>query len=82
MMEILKFYSTTCGPCKMLSPVLKEVAKDLGFEVKEINIEDQFDVAEQYGVMKVPTLVVLKGGQEVDRVVGFMNKAALTERLK
>jgi thioredoxin 1 len=66
----------------MLAPVLKDVAKDLNFEVREVNIEDQFEIAEQYGVMKVPTLVVLKDGQETDRIVGFLNKQALTERLK
>lgn len=80
-MEILKFYSTTCGPCKMLAPVVKAVSEETGVSVQDINIEDQFELAEQYGVMKVPTLVFLKDGEEVDRVVGFINKENLTNKL-
>ncbi|MNJ90533.1 Thioredoxin [compost metagenome] len=80
-MEILKFYSTTCGPCKMLAPVVKTVSEENGVQVTDINIEDQFEIAEQYGVMKVPTLVFLKDGKEVDRVIGFINKENLTNKL-
>lgn len=80
-MEILKFYSTTCGPCKMLAPVVKTVSEETGVSVTDINIEDQFEMAEQYGVMKVPTLVFLKDGEEVDRVIGFINKENLKNKL-
>lgn len=80
-MEILKFYSKTCGPCKMVAPVVKSVSDELGIKVTEIDIEEQMDVAVKHNVMKVPTLIFLKDGVEVDRVLGFINKANLKNKL-
>ncbi len=77
---LVDFFATWCGPCKMLGPVLEEAES----EIKVIKVDtDQFeDLSREYGVMSIPTLVLLENGKEVKRNVGFLNKGALEEFLK
>jgi len=76
-------WAVWCGPCKRLTPVIEELAKD--YEGKAIigkcNVEDEEDIAEQLGVMNVPTVIVFKNGQEVARQVGLAPKAKYEEIL-
>jgi thioredoxin 1 len=78
MKEVLKFSASWCGPCKALSMTLKDI-DDLGVEIKEIDIDDQLDLAAQYNIRSVPTLVVLEGGSEVRRKSGALNKIQIKE---
>ena len=78
MKEVLKFSASWCGPCKALSMTLKEI-DDLGVEIKEIDIDDQLDLAAQYNIRSVPTLIVLQGGTEVRRKTGALNRTQLKE---
>lgn len=80
---VLKFNATWCGPCKMLAPVLEEVAQELT-EVKFVNIdiEEQRKLTEEFAVMSVPTLVVLKDGKRVATHNGFAPKEAVLEFIK
>ena len=81
---LLDFYADWCGPCKMLAPVLHEIAEESTgvFKVGKVNVDEQPDLAAQFGVMSIPTLVVFKNGEEVDRSVGALPKARLQALLE
>jgi thioredoxin 1 len=81
MKEVLKFYADWCGPCKMLSKTLENL-KDNNIPIKEIDIDEQTDLAVQYNVRSVPTMVLLENGSEIKRVVGSMSLDKVKEFLK
>jgi len=75
---LIDFYADWCGPCKMLAPVLEEIAKEnTNTKFVKINVDDAQDLAMEYNVMSIPTLVVIKNGKEVNRVVGLVSKSEL-----
>ncbi len=73
---LVDFWAPWCGPCKMLGPVLEEVEKDVSGKavVAKVNVDDEQDLAVKYGVSSIPTMVVFKKGEAVERTVGFMSK--------
>ena len=73
---LLEFWASWCGPCKMLSPIVDEVAEEIGDTVKvgKINVDEESDLASNYQIMSIPTLVVIKDGKEVKRSVGVISK--------
>ena len=72
-MELLDFYADWCGPCQMLKPTIEEFEKaHPEIKVRSIHIDDEEDLAEEYGVSSITRLVVLKNGEEVKREVGVM----------
>ena len=72
-MELLDFYADWCGPCQMLKPTIEEFEKaHPEIKVTSINIDEEEELAEKYGVSSIPCLVVLKDGEEVKREVGVM----------
>ena len=76
------FYADWCGPCKMLRPVLEELAGEKGnIKFVAVNIDDEPDLAEEYDVTSIPCLVLFKDGAEADRSVGFRTKDDLEEFL-
>lgn len=79
MFELLKFYADWCGPCQMMIPVFAEVEKELAGKLKfrKVNIDNEMEEAEKFGVMSVPTFVLVKNEKEVDRKVGAMPKEVL-----
>lgn len=80
---LIDFYADWCGPCKMLSPIVEKVASENdNVKVVKINVDDEQDLAIEYGVMSIPTLVVIKDGQEVNRVVGLVSKSEVEELIK
>lgn len=76
---LVDFWAPWCGPCKMIAPVLEELDKEIGDNVKiaKVNVDDNPESASRFGVMSIPTLIVFKDGQPVDKVVGFQSKDAL-----
>jgi thioredoxin 1 len=81
MKEVLKFYADWCGPCKMLSKTLENL-KDNNIPIREVDIDEQTDLAVQYNVRSVPTMVLLENGSEVKRVVGSMPLEKVKEFLR
>lgn len=80
---LLDFFATWCGPCQMVSPLVDEIAEEHPeFTVGKINIDEEQELAEDFGVMSIPTLVVLKNGEIVTKNVGAIPKARILELLK
>ena len=80
---IVDFWATWCGPCRMLSPLLDEVEEEMSDKivVVKVNVDDADEVAAQFRIMNIPTLLFFKNGQIVDKTVGAMPKSALIERI-
>ncbi len=80
---LVDFTATWCGPCKQLAPIVEELAKDYAAKVKigKVDIDQNQDLAAQYGVMAVPTLLLFKNGKVRDQSTGLMPKAKLAQKL-
>ncbi|MBQ7595837.1 MAG: thioredoxin [Clostridia bacterium] len=77
---LVDFWAEWCGPCKMLAPVVDQVAEEnAGIKVCKIDIDEAQDIAIKYGIMSIPTLMVFKDGKPVDQSVGLVPKAAVEE---
>ena len=75
---LLDFWASWCGPCRMVSPILDEIAAERSdIKVGKINVDEQPELAAQFGVMSIPTLVVMKNGRVVNQAVGARPKAQI-----
>ncbi|MCI5846092.1 MAG: thioredoxin [Candidatus Limiplasma sp.] len=79
---LVDFYADWCGPCKMLSPVVEQIAGESdAYHVCKINVDQAADIAARYGIMSIPTLIVFKDGEAVKRTVGVQSKQAIADLL-
>jgi len=76
---LVDFWAPWCGPCKMIAPVLEQIDSEVGSKLKivKVNVDDNPESAGRFGVMSIPTLIVFKDGQPVDKIIGFQPKEAL-----
>lgn len=81
--QFIDFYADWCGPCVAMKPVLEELEKELAgkVEIKKIDVDEHQDEASKYGVMSIPTYLILKDGKEVDRFVGVTSKEAINDKI-
>ena len=81
---LVDFWATWCGPCRMLSPVVEEVSREHENEltVGKVNVDDCPELAQKFGVMSIPTLILFKDGQPVDKRIGYMPKNELEQMFK
>jgi thioredoxin 1 len=80
---LVDFWAEWCGPCKMISPVLEEIAQEQAGKIRigKLNIDDNLDVTRRFEVMSIPTLILFKDGEPAARLIGAKPKAALLEEI-
>lgn len=80
---LVDFWATWCGPCRMMSPVVDAVAEtETGIKVGKLNVDEQTELAIEYGVQSIPTLIVFKNGEEAARSLGARPKAEVLDLLR
>lgn len=84
MAKLLDFWAVWCSPCKIMEPVIEEIEKELKdkIEIEKINVDENSAKASEYGVMSIPTYIVLKDSKEIGRRIGVTSKAELLKLLQ
>ena len=79
---LVDFYADWCGPCRMLSPIIDEVATEQNIKVVKVNVDNHEDIAKKYGIMSIPTIILFKNGEETNKNIGLLSKEDLLEFIK
>lgn len=77
---LVDFYADWCGPCKMLAPIMDEISEE--HTVYKVNVDNESEIAQQFGIMSIPCVIAFKDGKEASRSVGFTDKESLLEMIK
>ena len=83
-LTVVDFYADWCGPCRKLGPIMEEIKRELGEKVKftKINTDDNIETAKEYQISGLPTLLVFKNGEVVERMVGLMPKSSIITNIE
>ena len=81
---LLDFWATWCGPCRMIAPIVAEIAEENQGKIKvgKVNVDEEMALASQFGIVSIPTLIVFKNGQVTNKALGYMSKANVEALLK
>ena len=80
---LVDFWAVWCGPCQMMAPILHELEAEMpDVQIGKVNVDEQMDLARQFRVVSIPTLIIFKNGQEVQRMVGVTSKEELKDALR
>lgn len=81
--SVIDFFATWCGPCKMLAPVFDEVSSEMdNAKFAKVDIDQNLEIAREFNVTTVPTMIIFKDGKKIDSMVGFMPKEKIIEKVK
>lgn len=81
---LVDFWASWCGPCKIMGPIIEEIAKDLEgkpFKIAKMNVDESQDTPMKYGIMSIPTMIIFKKGEVVEQMVGVQAKDKIVEKL-
>lgn len=80
---LIDFWAPWCGPCRMVAPIVEEIAKEYDGKIKvmKLNTDENMDIAIQYNILSIPTLGFFQGGQMVDRIIGAVPKKVIVEKI-
>ena len=79
---LVDFYADWCGPCKMLSPVLDKISEEENIDIVKINVDNDPELAKEYGIMSIPTIIVFENGEEKNKNIGLCSKQDIKDMIK
>lgn len=81
--SIVDFWAIWCGPCRIMTPVVEEIAKEMpDVKVYKLNVDDYPELTAKFDIMSIPTILIFKDGEEVDQTVGVVSKSVLANKIK
>lgn len=79
---IVDFYANWCGPCKMMAPIIEDIAQDETLTVGKVNVDENQELAIKFDIMSIPTILIFKDGELINRIVGLCDKSELLNSIK